>query len=467
MTKIKEKAFWIAAGDVAGRGLSFITSIYLARTLGSEFFGLITVAISILGYATWFSDLGLISIGTRETAKEPAKRIYRVKEIFQVKIILGILVLILATFVISTIDMGEIEKQVILGYMYSIIPYMALMEWFYAGKQEFGKIAVSKVFNGLVYFLLVVLLVHNMEDVTLVPVLYTVGVSVAAISLGTFAIKDKPFVLPSRGLQIFSDLLKTSSIVGLGKFFAQLVHLLPPLIIGSILTLHDAGQYGAAFRIVIIAMMIDRIFVNLLLPNLASIWATDKYAAIKRVETVYKLVTAGGVAIALFFALSAEPIVYILYGAEYYESIPMLQILSVLIAVTFVNSLFSFGLIATNNDKQYFLATCFGGTISAIVIIAFAAFGSTIQVVIGVSLAEIIITLFTYFWFQKVVPINYLKPLLLSYPAAILLFVIFYFVPFPDIINTLLAVTFYAAYLFMIKFLSSSEYFWVKDKLIK
>ncbi|MEX2605697.1 MAG: oligosaccharide flippase family protein, partial [Gracilimonas sp.] len=177
MAKLKEKAFWIAAGDVAGRGLSFLTSIYLARTLGSEFFGLITIALSILGYATWFSDLGLISIGTRETAKKPAKRIYRVIEIFSMKIMLGIGVLILSTIILSMIDMGEIEKQVILGYLYSLIPYMALMEWFYAGKQQFWKIAASKVLNGLAYFILVIFMVQTVEDVTLVPVLYTAGVS--------------------------------------------------------------------------------------------------------------------------------------------------------------------------------------------------------------------------------------------------------------------------------------------------
>ena len=142
--KLKEKAFWIALGDIAGRGLSFITSIYLARTLGSEFYGLITVAISILGYATWSTDLGLNNIGTRETAKEPSKRIFRVLEVFRLKLFLGIIVLVGATLVVSMIEMGDIEKQVILGYLYSIIPYMVLLEWYYSGKQQFGKIALSK-----------------------------------------------------------------------------------------------------------------------------------------------------------------------------------------------------------------------------------------------------------------------------------------------------------------------------------
>ncbi|MEQ8525504.1 oligosaccharide flippase family protein [Gracilimonas sp.] len=466
MAKLKEKAFWIVVGDIAGRGLSFLTSIYLARTLGSEFYGLITVALSILGYATWVSDMGLISIGTRETAKEPSKRIFRVLEIFRMKLFLGIIVLIGSTAIVSLINTGEIEKQVILGYLYSIIPYMALMEWFYSGKQQFGKIALSKILNGLIYFLLVIFMVHSVEDVTLVPVLYTTGVAIAALTLATFAIKDKPFSLPSRGLQIYPDLLKTSSILGLGKFFAQIVHLLPPILIGGILSLRDAGLYGAAFRVVIIAMMIDRVFVNLLLPNLSSLWSMDRAEANKKIDTVFRFVAAGGALIAMITAIGAEQITHLLYGDQYAESVILLQILSILIAATFINSLFSFGLIATNKDKEYFLATCFGGTISAIIIFSFTALGNSTMVAISVSAAEIIITLFTYFWFRKVVPLNYLKPLLISYPAAIILFIIFLFSPLMPLINAAIASVIFIAIIIQFGILKPEQLEWAKKKVL-
>lgn len=467
MAKLKEKAFWIAFGDIAGRGLSFLTSIYLARTLGSEFYGLITVAISILGYATWVSDLGLSNIGTRETAKEPSKRIYRVLEIFRTKLGLGIVVLIISTIVVSMINAGEIEKQVILGYLYSIIPYMALLEWFYSGKQEFGKIAASKVLNGLAYFLLVIFMVETVEDVTLVPVLYTAGISVAALTLATFALKDKPFSLPSRGIQIYPDLLKTSSIIGLGQFFAQIVHLLPPILIGALLTLHDAGLYGVAFRIVIIAMMIDRVFVNLLLPNLSSIWSLDRTTAIKKIDTVFRVITAGGALIGLVTAVAAEQIIQLLYGSQYGESVVILQVLSVMIAVTFINSLFSFGLIATNKDRQYFLATCFGGTISALIIFSFSALGNVLMVAIAVAASEMIITAFTFFWFRKVAPLNYIKPILISYSAAIVLFGLFTVSPLAPIINAMLASIVFVIVILRSGIIKQDQFKWVRKKLFK
>lgn len=465
MTKLKEKAFWIISGDIAGRGLAFLTSVYLARTLGSEFYGLITVAISILGYATWFSDLGLNNVGTRETAKEPSKRIYRVLEVFRMKLLLGVIVLILSTFFISMIDTGEIEKQVILGYLYSLIPYMALLDWFYAGKQEFGKIAASKVLNGLAYFLLVFLMVQSSEDVTIVPVLYTTGISISALTLGTFALKDKPFSLPSRGNQIYPDLLKTSSILGLGQFFAQVVHLLPPLLVGGLISFHQAGIYGVAFRIVIIAMMIDRVFVNLLLPNLASIWSKNRSLAFARVGSVYQVVSTGGALIAMVTAIGAEQIIQLLYGSEYADSVIILQILSVMIAVTFINSLFSFGLVATNKDKEYFLATCFGGTISAVIIFSFAALGNTVLVAYSVSLAEIIITLFTYFWFRRVILSSYIKPLLVSYPTAILLFYLSTLSPLDPLLNAFLAAIIYLLIILKSGILKTEQIEWVKTKL--
>ncbi|WP_020402890.1 oligosaccharide flippase family protein [Gracilimonas tropica] len=465
--KLKEKAFWIAVGDIAGRGLSFVTSIYLARTLGSEFYGLITVAISILGYATWISDLGLNNIGTRETAKEPSKRIFRVLEIFRTKLFLGTLVLIGSTLVVSMIDMGEIEKQVVLGYLYSIIPYMALLDWFYSGKQQFGKIALSKVLNGLFYFLLVFFLVDNMEDVTLVPVLYTVGVSVAALTLGTFAIQEKPFALPSRGLQIYPDLLKSSSILGMGQFFAQIVHLLPPILIGAVLSLKDAGLYGAAFRIVIVAMMIDRVFVNLLLPNLASIWSIDRNTAMQKIAIVFRFTAAGGAFIALLTAVGAEEIIGLLYGNEYQNSVPLLQLLSVMIAVTFINSLFSFGLIATNKDREYFLATCFGGTISAIVIFSFAALGNVLMAAAAVSVSEVIITSFTFFWFRKAVPLNFLRPILISYSTALALFFLCAWLPFNGFLNMILAGSIFTAIIWWTNIIDKEHYAWAKQKLVE
>ncbi|MDR9419020.1 oligosaccharide flippase family protein [Gracilimonas sp.] len=465
MGKLKQKAFWIATGDIIGRGFSFVTSIYLARTLGAEYYGLITVAISILGYATWCSDLGLINIGTRETAKKPEKRIFRVIEIFRAKIFLGVTVLILSFLIFAFVDLPKENKLVIVGYLLSLVPYMFLLEWLYSGKQEFGKITLSKGLNGLVYFLLVIFFVQSSDDVTLVPLLYIMGVSTAALVLGTFAFRGSPFKLPSRGIQLYQDLLKTSSYLGIGQFFTQIVTLLPPILIGFIISLQDAGIYGAAFKIVIIAMMLDRVFVQLFLPNLSSVWSIDKHTASKTVSTVFRFTAAGGTLIALFTALASEQIIGFLYGADYAESAAILKILSVMIAVTFINSLFSFGLIATNRDREYFAATGIGGIISGFLIVIFTAYGNILLTAIAVSLAEIIIAAFTYFRFKKVIPNNYLRPILICYSSGIMLFLILSFIPLKPIVNAFVGAILFLMIILKFNIVNKDHLDWAREKI--
>jgi len=467
MSKIREKAFWIAVGDFGGRGLAFLTTIYLARTLGSEFYGLITVAVSVLGYATWGADLGLLNIGVREIAKEPEERIFRSKEIFNLKVILASSVLLIATIGISYTSISAIQKQIILGYLYSLIPYALLLDWYYSGKQHFGKLAFSKIINGAVYFGLVYWLITSAENVTLVPILYTVGITSAVVVLGTFSLTDKPFTLPTRGFSTYLKLIKTSSTIGLGGFFAQVVQLLPPILIGIFLSLKDAGIYGAAFRVIMIAMMLDRIFVNLLLPNLSSLWSSNKESAIQKVNMVLRLVIVGGALLTVLVVINAEQIILLLYGADFTGSIEILQVLSIFIFLTFINSLFSFGLIATNNDKKYFKATCIGGSISAVIISVFAINGTEISVSFAVVAAELILTASSYFWFKKVIPLEFFRPVMVIILISGLLFFGFKELDVHYIISSLISIILIPVLSWYTRVIRIGELNWLKEKLWK
>ena len=171
MANLRNKIFRIAFGDVIGRGLGVITSIYLARVLGAESYGIIVVAMSVLGYSIWGADLGLLNIGAREMAKIPEKRVFRAREIFIVKLILGTIVVTVLSLVVPLLSLDEITKTIILGFSYSLIPYALLLEWYYNGRQHFGKVALSKIINNGFYLFAVFLFVHANSDLQLIPAL--------------------------------------------------------------------------------------------------------------------------------------------------------------------------------------------------------------------------------------------------------------------------------------------------------
>lgn len=467
MTRLKEKAFWIMTGDLLGRGMTFLASIYLARKLGPEYYGLILFAISILGYANWFADMGLYQIGTREKAKPAEKRIYRIKEIFTLRLILGISILIASLLFLYIVEMGMMQKKLIFGFLVSLIPYMFLMEWFYAGKQDFGKITLSKAVQGTVYLTLIIFLIKSADDINLVPLLYTSSILSATIILGVFAIRDEPFSLPSRGKQIYPELFKSSSVIGLGQLFAQVIQLLPPILIGLFMSFELAGIYGVAFKIVILAMMIDRVFVQLLIPNLSSIWLKSKSETKEKVSMIFRIILSTGAVIALFSSLSAEQIIIWMFGDGYLESIYLLKILSVFIGLTFINSLFSFGLIATNHDTEYFKATLKGGGISALLLLISTYHGNLIAVTVTVVLSELVISGFTYLKFREIFNFNYIRPFLSALALTLTLYFIFNLVPMPPVLSGILASFLLIIAFIRFKLLTQNDIEWLKSRLLK
>lgn len=457
---------WIISGDILGRGMSFLASIYLARVLGAEYYGLILFGISLLGYANWFSDMGLYQIGSREKAKPPEKRIYRIIEIFNLRLILGVAVLMVSALLLYVIDFDTEQKQVLLGFLISLIPYMFLMEWFYAGKQDFGKITLSKTIQGSVYLGLIVLMVHSSNEIHLVPLFYTSGIMLATIILGVFAISDKPFSLPSRGSQIYPDLFKSSAVIGLGQLSSQVIQLLPPILIGLFMTFEMAGVYGVAFKVVILVMIIDRVFVQLLLPNLASAWVSSKGETNAKIQMIYRIAVCTGSVVALFTALSSEQLITWLFGNAYMESIYLLKILSLFIGFTFINSLFSFGLIATNHDTEYFKATVFGGSISAGLLILASYLGNLTTVTVTVVISEVIITGFTYQQFMQVFRGRYLRPFSIVVTLTVTLYFIFEIIPTPALVSGVIASTILVLALIRINVLTTDDINWIKTKVL-
>lgn len=466
MAKIKVNALWLLTGDLLGRGMSFLASVYLARTLGAEYYGLIIFAISILSYANWFSDMGLYQIGSREKAKPPEKRIYRIREIFDLRIILGTCITLISVLLIYLADLDNIQKQVLLGFMLSLIPYMFLMEWFYAGKQEFGKITLSKVVQGTFYLLLIILLVHSSKDIRMVPLIYTTAVFAASITLGILAFRDHPFSLPSRGKQIYTDLFKSSSIIGVGQLSSQVIQLLPPVLIGLFMTFEMAGIYGVAFKVVILVMIADRVFSQLLLPKLSSAWVKSKSDTNARVPMIYRIILVFGAVIALFTAIGSEQIVVWLFGNEYLESIYLLKILSLFIGLTFLNSLFSFGLIATNHDSEYFKATVIGGSISAFILLMSAYFGNLTAVAVSVVVSEFIITSLTLSEFIKVFKFRFLLPFLVTLVLSLIIYLISNVIPIPPLMRAVLGASILLSCSIWLKILTEKDINWLKTRVI-
>ena len=75
--------------------------------------------------------------------------------------------------------------------------------------------------------------------------------------------------------------------------------------IGIFMSTSEAGLYGAAFRLILIGMLLDRLFVQLLIPNLSKQWVENKERALVHLEHTSRIMLSVGVLVSVFTAIGA------------------------------------------------------------------------------------------------------------------------------------------------------------------
>jgi len=73
VNKPARNALFLFGGEGASRLLGFLTAAVLARRVGVDGFGQIGFATAILAYGMVITDFGLVSLGTREMARDKSR----------------------------------------------------------------------------------------------------------------------------------------------------------------------------------------------------------------------------------------------------------------------------------------------------------------------------------------------------------------------------------------------------------
>ena len=288
MSSISQKLASLAFGDLVTRGLGFVSSMVLARALGPESYGIWTTALAIFSYLLWFSDLGIMQLGTREVATEGQRRLYSTAELFLGKLIWAICAMIILFLFAPFLPYSEEINTLVWLLLFSLIPYALHTEWIFSGKQEFLTLQSIKAAQATVFFALILYGIQRADDLEKLPMYYGLSVGLASLLLWTVSMYKRYLVISPSALTLdlierIYSILKESLQLGIGWVGSQIIILFPPLIFALFYSDAFVGWYGAALRIIMLYMVLDRIFVQLLLPNLANGW--DKEISANSIST--------------------------------------------------------------------------------------------------------------------------------------------------------------------------------------
>lgn len=403
MNTVATRALLVVGGDAAARLFGFLAIVHFGRVLAPQHFGYVIIGMTTLQYAALAADLGLSTVGMRETARPAVERRFFFGTILSVRLVLAAIVTLLYEGALFVGFSTHPSYPVLALYGLSVLPTALLTEWYYQGKKILAPVALARFIGGALYIAFVYASVRSSNDAAVVPLAFAAGTLLTALLLLAYRwlrVRDQALP-PYKHFRGVSELLQQSASVSAGSFFAQTVQLIPPLAAGWLLSAVEAGRYGAAIKLLGLALMLDRVFSIVFMPAVARSWHANRAELSTLVQRALRVIVVAGCAISAVCAIVADSLIVRVYGAEFIAAGSVFAVLSWFFALTMMNSVFTFSLIGAGHDRQYLRAGVWGGIISALLIVAGTAAAGVVGTAAAVVLAEAVITALTYRAFRQ------------------------------------------------------------------
>jgi len=387
----------LASGEIISKGILFLVVVYLARVLGPENFGKLGFAQAFLSYFGLIVNLGLDVYGAREIARDKTRAKELLNNIIAMKVLLFILTYILLFIIVSLLPKDLLTKKVILIYGLTLFTTALTIDWFFQGFENFKAIAVGRIIRNLVYATLVILFVRHKDQVLDAVFFQICGAVVSVLVLWSLVLEY--FDLKQINFSKWKEYGKIGIILGSSFFMISIYYNLDKLMIGFWYPDKYVGWYDAAYRVVMISLMLSSLLWSTFLPKIAR-WEKVLFIFVK---------TMLGVGFSLFLILYFfnSYIIRFLFGESYLYASKALMILAFNVFLVYVNISFVSPLTVWNRERVYFLVIASGALTNLILNFLLIPKYDIIGASIATVMAELSVFIFGFPIFLKMVRKHY------------------------------------------------------------
>lgn len=420
---ILKNTFWMSFGQIASRLIRAVVIIYAARILGAAGYGVFSYALSLAGFFTIFSDIGLTPFLTRESAKAPELRMTYIATSFTLKLCLvainSIIILVAVPFI--TKMPGAIP---LLPFLIVLFAFDSIRDFSFAVTRSIQKMETEAGINiltniAILAFGLGALFFFGTAKALMIA--YTVGTGIGMI-IGLWTLRSyfHKFWTSFSKAHVKPILLEAWPF-GVSALLSTIMLNTDTIMLGAMRTEAEVGYYSAAQRIISILYLIPGFLSVSVFPVMAQLAIKNKERFVGVLEKALRAVLLVAFPIALGGAVLASPLILFIFGKEYLPAAVTLQILLFNVFFVFPGSIINNGIFAFGKQKQLLVAFAIGGIGNVILnFLLIPTFG------IAGSAAATIVTQFlsngyTFFAMQRITPFTSLGLVKRIAPAGIIM----------------------------------------------
>lgn len=319
---------WMFLGQIFSLIVSFFIGVWIARYLGPENYGILNYAVAFVGLFGFIASLGIDSILNRELIKTPEKRDVLLGTAFKLKVVGGIAALALAVISILMSQTTLLIQFLVIIFSFNfILQAINVISIYFQSKVESKNNVKVSIISTLISSVLKVGVILLDKGVIWIMLVYILDFVWQWIN---FVYVYKRQGLKIRDWKFDNDLakkiLKNSWPLILAQAAGYIYLKVDQVIIGLMLGNYEVGLYAVAVKVTEIWYFIPSIICSSLFPAIINAKLTDVKAYKKRLSNLYVLMFILSLIIVITITFLAKPIMTILFGNSYLESVAILKI---------------------------------------------------------------------------------------------------------------------------------------------
>ncbi len=450
------------------RLISLSVTVYLARILAPANFGKIGFAQAIVAYFMLIPNLGLMTLGIREVARNKDDINIYASNIVTLRLILAFLSFGLLLVFVYIIDKPTEIKYLITFYGFVLFSYALLTEWLFQGIERMEFIGISRVLGMLFYAAAVFILVKSPGQLLLIPCFWFLGSFIPVVFLIYVFSKQFGKISLRFNFPFWKNLLRQALPMGTASIMIQIYYNFDIVMLGFIKGDRVVGWYNAAYKIILFIWTFIPIFVNVIFPSMSRYHKESQKKLQTLVISSTRLLSVAAFPLGIGGTILARPIMSLLYGEAFSGGVVALQILIWSVVVICIRCIYEHSFLATNKEKRYLLGVILGAftniILNLLLIPRFSLKGAAVATVIS----ELVFSGYLFYYLQIVNRMKIVKHLLKPSVAAMLMgFAVYYLREYNLFLSISIGIIVYSVSILLLKGVTFKEIAQFKKQIVK
>lgn len=404
--RILENMISLTGLQFASYILPLITLPYLTLVLGPEKFGLTQYAISLITYFQFFTDYGFNLSATRELAicRDDNQKISQIfSSVMFIKLCLCILSFIILLLIVMFIPKFNEDSYVYILTFGMVIGYMLFPTWLFQGLEYMRYTSILNIIGKIVFTVLIFIFIHDTTDYMLVPLINSLGYILVGI-LGIYIALTKfniKITIPS--IRDIKYHLREGWYVFISTIAINMYTTTNTFLLGLLTNNTLVGYYSIAEKIILAVNGLLNPISQALYPFISrTVKTDDKTRSIEFIRKITKIMTLVGIVLSAGLFIFAKPLILLLFGQSYVNSVIILQIISIVPLAVSLSTVFGVETMLTFNYKKAFTSiVMIGGIIDIVLGIILITLMKEIGIAISFATTEIFITIAMFIFLQR------------------------------------------------------------------